>query len=355
MASPAALTFIAHLPAWPDPGYLPTARALKRLRLAVHTDPVDPTPIAQRIQRQRRFYRMDNSEGPILGFFLAPYFPLRRYRGAATIPSGAYGPDDLVVSSFLPDYERLHGLYRELEGDCIWTASAFWGVPWVEVAAGCVAVADHETGSSRTLPPGRAANPGSADTVLDPAAPWVSKMREFVAAIARQSAGRYPLGTTLMRGISDVLSALHGTPDFVYKLVDSPVEQERVSKDIARLWIRIARAQLELIPEFHGGVGSYFYNLWMPGRGVWIQEDAAALLSPPLFECCIWAAIRMIIDSFDSTIIHLHPGGFLPLDLLLESPVLAVELHRDYAGPGVEDLLPTARSRSASPSSSGAT
>jgi hypothetical protein len=304
---------------------------------------MDHLPIALRIERQRRFYAMNNTEGPILGFFLAPYYPLHRYQGAATIPSGVYRPEDLVVSSFLADYERLHARYGELEGDCIWTASAFWGVPWVEAAAGCVVVADHETGSSRTRPPEKPVNPANADLAFDPADPWVLKIREFVAAIARQSAGRYPLGTTLMRGIADVLSAIHGTPDFVYRLIDSPVEQELRSKDIAGLWIGLAKAQLEMIPEFHGGVGSYFYNLWMPGRGVWIQEDAAALLSPQLFERCLWPAIRMIIDSFDSTIIHLHPSRFLPLDLLLDSPVLAVELHRDYAGPSVEDLLPVYR------------
>ena len=38
--------------------------------------------------------------------------------------------------------------------------------------------------------------------------------------------------------------------------------------------------QIERIPDFHGGVGSFYYNAWAPKGTIWHQEDAAALLSP---------------------------------------------------------------------------
>jgi hypothetical protein len=43
----------------------------------------------------------------------------------------------------------------------------------------------------------------------------------------------------------------------------------RTAARVAALWTGFARAQLAEIPDFHGGVGSYFYNVWMPGRGSW--------------------------------------------------------------------------------------
>lgn len=305
--------------------------------MSTDPDPRGPIPVETRIERTRRFYRMENTDGPLLGFFLAPYYPLKRYRGASTLPEGVFTAEHLRVEAYLADYERLHAAYRALETDCIWTAAPFWGVPWVEAAAGCAALADHGTGSSRTRPPAR--NGG----VRSPDETWLSKLGEFVRAIAAQAGGRYPLGTTLMRGVADVMAALHGSPEFVYALVDDPAGREREAQAIADLWIRVARAQLDPMPAYHGGVGSYFYNLWMPGRGVWIQEDAAALLSPELFERCLWPAIERIIAAFDSVIIHLHPTGFLPINRILESRLLAVEIHRDIAGAGVEELLPVYR------------
>jgi hypothetical protein len=334
-------------------------------------------PAEERITRTRAFYAMSNAEGPLLGFFTDTYYPLKRYRTEAYLPAGRYGPADLVVSNFLEQYERLYREYEALGGELFWSASAFWGVPWLEAIAGCPVYADHETGSSRSRPPEQ---PPQVEDIpeLRTGDPWVTKAREFLAALGELAGrhpegqapaantaaaglpapglapavaaaasppptpgnGRFPLATTLMRGIADLMAALYGSPQFVYRLLDDPSESERLAKRITALWIGFAESQLELIPPFHGGVGSFYYNLWMPGRGVWLQEDAAALLSPELFERFVLPGVSAIAEHFDSTIMHLHPSDFIPVEFLIGTELTAIELHIDYGGPRAEELVP---------------
>ena len=143
-----------------------------------------------------------------------------------------------------------------------------------------------------------------------------------------------------MRGFSDMLAGLYGSPEFVYRLVDGESGIYEVIDRLADLWTGFADFQIDRFPSFHGGTGSYFYNLWMPGRGAWIQEDGAALLSPDLFEPLILPALEKVIGHLDSVIIHLHPTGYIPVDLLVETDLAAIELHIDKGGPSAEELLP---------------
>jgi hypothetical protein len=280
---------------------------------------------------------MDLHEGPLVGFFLGTYYPLNRYRGSSSMPDGPITPDDVEVATFLADYQRLRDLYRPVAGDTIWAGSVFWGIPWMEALSGCSVEADHATGSTRSLHP--AAPPRPEDIpVFDGSLPWVRKAGEFLDLLVAD--GNLPLGTTLMRGFSDILAGLFGSPDFVYRLVDRAADIEAVIDRLADLWIGFADYQIDRFPAFHGGTGSYFYNLWMPGRGAWIQEDAAALLSPQLFEPLVLPALGKVIDHLDSVIIHLHPTGYIPIDLLVETNLLAIELHIDKGGPSAEALLP---------------
>ena len=300
---------------------------------------MDRPTARERSERFRRFLEGRCTGGPLMGFFFESYYPLRRYRAARRLPPGEYRPDVLAVEEFAADYERLYALHEAHAGDFLWTGSAFWGVPWVEALAGCAVVADQGTGSCRSLP---REDVRSADDIpcFDTANTWAAKALEFVDALVRWSAGRYPLGTTLMRGMADALSALHGNPDFIFRLLDDPAGQWSIIDRVARIWTAFAEAQLERIPAFCGGVGAFFYNCWLPGRGVALQDDAVALLSPELYRELILPAQRRIIGAFDSCLYHMHPSSFMPIRELCETDISVLELHVDVGGPGVRDLLP---------------
>lgn len=289
-------------------------------------------PLMTRLERMRQWLSMTNDR-PLLGFTLGSYYPLHRYpAGVRRLPEGLVTPDDVFVEDYLEDTERLYRLHEEAGGDLVFAAAPFLGLPWVEASLGCGVVADHKTGSTRSVPPSSFAQRPcvpkfSADN------PWVAKMLEFIPALEEQSGGRYPVGVTLVRGISDLLSALYGGEGFVLRVLDAPDETADVVEKLTKYWIAFGQCLLSRLPDFHGGTGSFFYGLWCPGKMIWLQEDAVALLSPALYERFILPADRRIAQTFENSVIHLHPSRVIPSQQLVDSQLAAIELHVDHDGP----------------------
>jgi hypothetical protein len=278
---------------------------------------------------------------PWLGFFIGPYYPLHRYRGSKTLPDGLFEAHQIDARAYLEDHARLHALHAACPGDHLWTATAFWGVPWMEAALGCPVEADHHTGSSRSRRPLTEGWPGVPE--FSPDNPWVAKCLEMLRVVTAQAQGRYPTGATLMRGISDLLSALLGLDQLIYTMLDDPARVHALAEQITDFWIAFGHAQLDACAPFDGGYGSFSYNLWAPGRCLWLQEDAAALLSPDLFEEFILPYDRRIAQAFAYTYIHLHPARYIPYRPLLDTDLAVIELHIDKGGPSARDLLPVYR------------
>jgi len=299
---------------------------------------VTPIPAGERLDRMAQWWSRRNDRA-LFGFSLGAYFPLKRYPAGSRGLSGPVHPEDIAVERFLDDTDRLFDLHEQAGGDLLFAAAPFFGVPWLEAALGCGVVADPVTGSMRSVPPpGFEAHPQVPD--FCDSHPWVAKLLEFIPALEARSAGRYPVGVTLMRGISDLLSALYGGDKFVYRMMDAPDEVRGVVERLTEFWIQFGRRLLESLPLFYGGTGSFLYCLWSPGKHIWMQEDAAALLSPRLYEEFILPADRALAAAFPRTIVHLHPTRFIPVKQLLETELSAVELHIDRDGPRAETLLP---------------
>ena len=295
--------------------------------------------IQERVERFRRYYARAN-ERPLLGFFVGSEYPLFRYPTARTLPAGrALTPDDFEAAAYLDDCDRLFEVHEACGGDFIWSASAFWGIPWLEAALGCPIFADHSTGSIHAQKPPRFTGPDSIPA-FDAEAPWMRLAAEFLDRMAERSRGRWPIGTTRMRGISDLLSALYGGTEFILAMIERPDEVNQVCRKLTEIWIAFGKLQLERIPLFHGGVGSFYYHLWAPPGTVWHQEDAAALLSPALYDEFIREHDDRIARAFGSCIMHQHPTKFVPTDFYLRMPFLALELHIDEGGPSAQALHP---------------
>jgi len=291
-------------------------------------------------QRVEAFLHRANTT-PLVGFCVGTYYPLHRFRGARTLPEGLYQPDDLQIGAYLADYDRIYEQHATCPGDLVWSASAFWGVPWMEAAVGCPVEADHTTGSSRSHPIG--ANSWPTVPEYSPNNPWVACCLEMVRRVADYADGRFPVGVSLMRGVSDVLSALLGLDRMVYAMLDEPARIHELAERITAFWIAFGHAQLDAAPQYEGGYGSFLYNLWAPGRCIWLQEDAAALLSPSLFEEFVLPYDRRIAEAFDYCFFHMHPARYIPHQPLLDSDLAVLELHIDAGGPSARDLLPVYR------------
>ena len=294
--------------------------------------------IEERVDQFKRLYTMANPR-PLLGFFCESEYPLHRYPASKSLPEGrSLTPEDFPVAPYVEDSCRLFEQHEQCGGDFIYAASAFWGIPWIEAAIGCPIVADHTTGSISSRHPDVSSESIKIPEYSDDN-PWVRKMGEFLEDLSSNSRGRFPLGTTRLRGVSDLLTALFGTESLVFQMMENPRSIAETAEKLADWIIRIAQYQIERIPEYHGGIGSFYYHLWAPRGTVWLQEDATALLSPKLCSTFIAPHFGNICDSLENVILHVHPSGFVPWDMFLSAPLRLCEMHIDEGGANAKNLL----------------
>ena len=286
----------------------------------------------ERVEQFKLFHGRKN-ERPLLGFFIESEYPVFRYPFAKKLPmEQPLKPGDFNLDEFVADTLRLFKRHEECGGDFIYSASAFWGIPWLEAMLGCPIFSDRNTGSIY------AETPDKVNSKFSPDNEWSILMKQMLQALAKAGAGKFPLATTRMRGVADLLSAVYGGDEFLFKLMEEPDEMRKVIADLTDLFIDAGKFQLKLIPEFHGGIGSFYYHTWNPAGTVWHQEDAAALLSPDLYDEFIEPADHKIVDAFPHVIMHQHSTGFVPTAAYIRMGMSALELHIDAGEPSAEQL-----------------
>lgn len=296
--------------------------------------------IEERVDQFKLFYSKQN-ERPLLGFFYGSEYPVHRYRAAKAIPENVcLTPDNFNIDSYLNDFESLFEMHEECGGDFIWSSSIFWGIPWVEAALGCpIILSSFASGSIHAEPlPGFKGPDDISEFSTDNI--WVKKAIEFLERMARKSNGRYPLATTRMRGISDLLSLLYGGENLIFVMLEKPEEVAAVASKLTDFWIKFGKMQIERIPEFYEGIGSFYYNAWAPSGTIWHQEDATAILSPDLYDEFIRECDEKIVNAFKGCIMHQHSNGYFPYQFYINMNFTALELHIDNGGPTAELLQP---------------
>lgn len=296
--------------------------------------------IEERVEQFKKFYAREN-ERPLFGFFLGSEYPVHRYPAAKTIPEGTVlSPDHFSIEAYLNDYDYLFGEHEKCGGDFIWSASIYWGIPWIEAALGCpIILSSYSSGSihAESIPGFKGVDSIPEFSLENP---WVKKAVDFLEQMAQRSNGKYPLATTRMRGISDLLSLLYGTENLIFAMLERPDEVTAIAEKLTDFWIQFGKIQIERIPEFHGGIGSFYYNTWAPKGTIWHQEDAAALLSPDLYDSFIRVWDEKIVNSFDGCIMHQHSNGYFPYEFYIKMGFTALELHIDNGGPSAKLLHP---------------
>ena len=291
----------------------------------------------ERVKLFKSFYRRENKR-PLLGFYVGSEYPIPRYPSMSKLAEGrALTPEDFPIEEFIVDSENLHIAHEQCGGDFIWSATAYWGIPWLEAFLGCPIYANHSSGSIYSEPP-ESFDSKNYDIRFDPDNPWVKLMDVMFKELAVKSAGRWPIATTRMRGLTDLLSALYGGTEFVMAMLTDPHDVHRIADMLVKFWVEAAKFQLERIPSFYGGIGSFYYYAWAPKKTVWYQEDAVTLLSPDLYSEFIEERMRTIVNSLEGTIMHQHSTGFVPTESYLKMNFHALELHIDEGGPSAEEL-----------------
>jgi len=295
----------------------------------------------EKIIRSKACYLKENDQ-PCLGFFLGDEYPNQRYPSYSKLPEGRpLTPEDFPLEPFLNDCERLFQDHQKCGGDLFWTGTPFWGIPWIEAMLGCDLFFNS---ASCSISAANTNNKVTLETLpeFSESNPWVKLFGEFFEALEAHSAGRYPIGTTRIRGLADILSVIYGGEEFIITAMTEEAEIIKHLDKITPFYIDVMKYQLRHIPEFHGGMGSFYYYNWTPPNTVWHQEDSVMLLSPSLYQNLFYAYDKKIYTNFENNICHFHStGGYAPYKEILSLNPLCIEMHLDFGGPSAQELFST--------------
>ena len=267
------------------------------------------------LRRHRAFWNHEQMDRPALGLSIG-FFANEAYpRVMSKIRSGPVEPEDIPVEELLEDCDARWEAQRDL-GDFPFTCSPLFCIPWLEAIAGCPIMASptsfwaepclHNWGNWQLDGP-----------VL--ANPWSRKLLDLMRALVEHSRGRYQVSPTLMRGPADILAAMRGATQFPLDLLDTPELVRPALRRCARLWRTMAQAQLKVIPPSPEGFIALEAALraWAPDRLLWLQEDAMALLSPPIYRDFVLPIDAEISSLFPCVAFHLHGTALWAIDTLI--------------------------------------
>lgn len=253
-------------------------------------------------------------------------------------------PDMLDVDALTPEVGSRDWRKCLVQGDLFHGEHPFSRIPWMEALVGC----GIHSGTDEAMWPRPALGPefeGMDNIVPADDNPWLRKLLALTQALVDANDGSYLVTHTLMRGPSDLLSALLGDERMGLALYDAPDTVHDILSRAREAFVKVARAQYALIPAFHDGWSCWAYGLWAPGSIIRFQSDSSSQLSPRSYREHILPHDRAIMQAFDHSIIDLHSGGTLHIHkVLMETPELnAISVTMDpYANaPRLEDLLPT--------------
>ena len=279
-----------------------------------------------------------NNPKPAMGFFVGNEYPNIRYNCYPDLPaSRPLQPDDFPIEPFLDECERLYNEHLACPGYLFWTGTPFWGIPWIEAMLGCNIYFNKDSESISSSPISSSITSDDIpEFTLDNL--WVTKLIDFYQALATHSDGRYPIGTTRIRGLADILAAILGGEDFIMKAALHPEIIKSLLDKITPFYRHLMNTQIESIPLYLEGMGSFYYYNWTPANTRWHQEDSSMLLSPNIYSDLIEPYNKLIYQD-GNNICHFHStGGFIPYQEILRLNPLAIEMHLDSGGPRAKEL-----------------
>ena len=297
-------------------------------------------------EKKNRFedcWNRKNSDRPLIGINVGQFANECYPRFMASLPNGLMQPEQIRNDLILEDLDELWQRHEIVGGDYPFTAAPLYYIPWVEAILGCPIMASPETFWAE---PCIESWDGWIGKPIDKNNPWLQKLLDLLQAMVNHSRGRYPLSHTLMRGPTDLMSAMRGAAQLPLDMMLHGDRMKSILDYLADVWIEICQAQLDLIPECADGYMGQGNGLqcWTPNKVSWLQEDATALLSPEIYQRTLLDLDRRILGSFESTAFHLHTSSEWIIDTLVDIPELdVIQYTQDITGINLVSYLKICR------------
>jgi len=300
----------------------------------------DPAKVA----RYQAFWNWAPAARPLVGFSIKSWFPLQEFAASAAWQTCEWLTPDMVdAQQFLADQERLLREGEVIDDDILRGASPSQAVPWLDgmLGAALQILPGSILGVERTL-----AWEQLEQLRLDVNHVWFRKYIEFIEALVRHAAGRYPVSHSPLIGPSDMAAVLRGHTQSVLDLLEAPDKMGHLLQRCGEIFAQVTEEAWKHIPRFCGGYFDAQYQLWSPGPLVRLQEDAAGVFSPRTYRNLLQPVDRAVAARFPSAFIHLHSNSMFLYDAFLELEEIRcfqVNYEISSGGPPIAGMVPAFR------------
>ncbi len=298
--------------------------------------------VSAQVERYKRWLRRETVDRPMFGLFWEPDMaPLPGFVDRVEV-GAEISPDMIEPEMCLDAVEKWYERGAGLAQDTFQPFMPGFGIPWTEAIAGCSVVAQPGSLWAQPVPE---CYTDRSPIRLERDNPWVVKLVEFLAVLARFSHGRFPITLPALRGPLDTLAAMRTPERMCLDLVEQPEHVRAILRDLTRLYIDLNELLLRDIPPFAEGYVSRLH-MWAPDKVITPQNDVSAMISPAMYARFVLPGERQIMAQFPYQSYHLHSterhivGPLLTVDRL---SAMQMTLEHTLGGPGLEITLPVAR------------
>ncbi|MFZ2657979.1 MAG: hypothetical protein WAX69_23815 [Victivallales bacterium] len=296
----------------------------------------------EKIDLHKSFLELANPV-PLVGCCVGGWDQLSKYMDASggVFKEGQLVPEDIDPSQFLPMYES-YVKQTFCDDDLVHTVEPLPFIPWTEGAAGCPVYCSGSSIWSKPLP-------GFLDSFADGAAlpldrRWLSLYGKFLEMLLEHFGGRYPVSQPILRGPSDILSAIVSETDMIYSFTDRRETVNSLIRKCTDVFLDFLALHYRVSRPFEGGFVIGQYYIWTPGTCIRLQEDAASILSPAIYEESIAPEDERIASVCDYTLMHMHASALFAVDAVLKNKrIQIIQLSKDDGNTTVDAMLPALR------------
>ncbi len=152
---------------------------------------------------------------------------------------------------------------------------------------------------------------------------WWQVTEATLKACAEIGRGKYLVGCPDLVENIDILSALRDPQTFLVDLIERPEWVEDRVRQINQVWFAAYERIYEIIRDVDGGAVFGAFSIWGPGRTAKVQCDAAAMISPAMFNRFVVPGLVEQCEWLDYSMYHLDgTQAMCHLDALLETEAL---------------------------------
>jgi hypothetical protein len=294
-------------------------------------------------KRHLAFWELSDVESPLIGFTIGTGLDLWSYwqdnaAARALLQQGKILAERIQPEDFVADQRKYLRLSAQIDDDVCRTAMPLASIPWMEAILGCEIIATEASMKSREILDSAGALQIER---FNPDNPWIKKYMQFIDVYFQAFGAEYPVAQSVLRGPSDLASALLGAENATMSLATDPEDMHRLLGHVTSHLEEFLRLQSQYLPEFHNGYVIGQYEIWAPEAPIRIQEDFSVMYSPQLYAQFLKHLDEKLGAISNYTLLHLHSSSLFLIDQFLEvSTIRAFQVTKDPGRAKLQDMMP---------------